>query len=265
MPPSSSPSSGIDSKPSLRFAFNGQEKDDEIKGSGNHLDFKFRGYDSRTGRFWSVDPLVKEYPWYTPFQFAGNTPIQAMDLEGLEPARQQLPSNTSKISLSNIEQVKSSILIPASSTIISKIQPNQFILNETPNNLNELTLTSQRNVGKATEALGDIITVGSALLAPVTGGATLPGVVIGGYISLVGVGSQVEADIEEEKYGSALQKVSIEAVSFGASSMLKNSLNTMELGKFDNSTKKLVSGQIDKAAVIGENATELILKKVDSK
>jgi len=84
MPPSISPS-GIDLSPSLRFAFNGQEKTDEISGVGNHIDFKFRGYDSRTGRFWSVDPLVKEYPYYSPYHFAGNTPIQARDIEGKEP------------------------------------------------------------------------------------------------------------------------------------------------------------------------------------
>jgi hypothetical protein len=34
-----------------RFGFNGQEKIDEIKGSGNYLDFKYRGYDPRIGRF----------------------------------------------------------------------------------------------------------------------------------------------------------------------------------------------------------------------
>jgi RHS repeat-associated protein len=245
--------------------FNGQEKDDEIKGVGNSLEFKFRAYDSRIGRFISIDPLYKKYPWYTPFQFAGNTTIQAKDLEGLEPARQQLPSNTSKIPLSKIEQEKCSIFIPASSTINSKVQANQFILNDSPKNQNELNLISQRNVGKAVEAFGDIITFGSAALAPITGGATLPGVAIGSYISTVGTASQVEADIEEEKYGSAFQKVTIEAVSNGASSVLKNGVNKMALGKFDNSTKKLVGAQIDKVSVIGENATDLILDKYDSK
>lgn len=33
----------------------------------------------------SVDPLTKSYPWYTPYQFAGNMPIVAIDLDGLEP------------------------------------------------------------------------------------------------------------------------------------------------------------------------------------
>jgi len=32
----------------------------------------------------SVDPLTQSYPWYTPYQFAGNKPIWAIDLDGLE-------------------------------------------------------------------------------------------------------------------------------------------------------------------------------------
>jgi HNH/Endo VII superfamily nuclease toxin with a HHH motif len=32
----------------------------------------------------SVDPLTKSYPWYTPYQFAGNNPIRFVDLDGLE-------------------------------------------------------------------------------------------------------------------------------------------------------------------------------------
>jgi hypothetical protein len=43
-----------------------------------------RIYDPRVGRFLSTDPLTQEYPWYTPYQFAGNTPIQAIDIDGLE-------------------------------------------------------------------------------------------------------------------------------------------------------------------------------------
>lgn len=35
-------------------------------------------------RFLSVDPLTKSYPHLTPYQFASNTPIMAIDLDGLE-------------------------------------------------------------------------------------------------------------------------------------------------------------------------------------
>ncbi|MBI1184787.1 hypothetical protein GC194_10970, partial [bacterium] len=70
---------------SYPYGFNGQVKNNEIAGVGNQYDFKFRGYDPRVARFSGVDPLAAKYPWYTPYQFAGNTPIWARDLEGLEP------------------------------------------------------------------------------------------------------------------------------------------------------------------------------------
>jgi hypothetical protein len=41
-------------------------------------------HDARLGRFLSVDPLRKEYPWYSTYQHAGNTPIAASDRDGLE-------------------------------------------------------------------------------------------------------------------------------------------------------------------------------------
>jgi RHS repeat-associated protein len=66
------------------FGFNGQEKDDEVKGSGNSLEFKFRIYDPRLGRFLSIDPLTSKYPFWTPYAFAGNRPIDGVDLEGKE-------------------------------------------------------------------------------------------------------------------------------------------------------------------------------------
>ncbi len=43
-----------------------------------------RIYDPRLGRFLSVDPISKQYPELTPYQFASNTPIQAIDRDGLE-------------------------------------------------------------------------------------------------------------------------------------------------------------------------------------
>src|SRR5690606_34615459 len=67
-----------------RFGFNGQEKDNEVKGIGNSLDFSFRIYDSRLGRFLSLDPLARQYPWNSPYAFAENRVIDGRDLEGME-------------------------------------------------------------------------------------------------------------------------------------------------------------------------------------
>ncbi|GGZ48899.1 hypothetical protein GCM10008088_07770 [Mesonia mobilis] len=67
-----------------RYGFNGKEADNEIKGEGLQIDYGFRIYDPRLGRFLSQDPLFKSFPWYTPYQFAGNKPIESVDLDGLE-------------------------------------------------------------------------------------------------------------------------------------------------------------------------------------
>ncbi|RPD38059.1 RHS repeat domain-containing protein [Chitinophaga barathri] len=67
-----------------RYGFNGKENDNEIKGEGNQQDYGMRIYDPRIGRFLSVDPLTKSFPFYSPYQFAGNKPIWAVDLDGGE-------------------------------------------------------------------------------------------------------------------------------------------------------------------------------------
>ncbi|NQY05309.1 MAG: hypothetical protein HRT68_03645, partial [Flavobacteriaceae bacterium] len=68
-----------------RYGFQDQEMDDEIKGEGNSINYKFRMHDPRVGRFFAEDPLVHKFPWYSPYQFSGNTPIMSSELEGLEP------------------------------------------------------------------------------------------------------------------------------------------------------------------------------------
>ncbi len=66
------------------FGFQGQLQDNEIKGKGNSVNYKYRMHDPRLGRFFAVDPLTSKYPHYTPYQFSGNKPIQFVELEGLE-------------------------------------------------------------------------------------------------------------------------------------------------------------------------------------
>ncbi len=69
---------------SYRYGFQGQERDDEIKGEGNSLNFKFRMYDSRVGRFLSIDPMHSEYPWNSTYAFAENKLGLGSELEGKE-------------------------------------------------------------------------------------------------------------------------------------------------------------------------------------
>ncbi len=67
--------------------------DNEVSGTGNMYDYGFRIYNPRVGRFLSVDPLTSSYPWYTPYQFAGNKPIVFIDLDGLEEAKYDGPGS----------------------------------------------------------------------------------------------------------------------------------------------------------------------------
>ena len=77
-----------------RFGFNSMERDDELKGSGNSYDFGARIYDSRVGRFLSIDPLFSAFPSESNYFFAGNFPIlYNIDVDGkfkLEYSEEQL-------------------------------------------------------------------------------------------------------------------------------------------------------------------------------
>ncbi len=70
--------------PEYRYGFQGQEKDDEIKGNGNSLNYKFRMHDPRIGRFFAIDPLSDNFPWNSQYAFSENRVIDGVDLEGLE-------------------------------------------------------------------------------------------------------------------------------------------------------------------------------------
>lgn len=67
-----------------RYGFNGKENDNEVKGEGNQQDYGMRIYDPRLVRFLSTDPLGKRFPFLTPYQYAGNSPIAFVDLDGAE-------------------------------------------------------------------------------------------------------------------------------------------------------------------------------------
>ncbi len=66
---------------SYRFGFNGYENEPDISGNGSVIDFGARIYDSRLGKFFSVDP--KTYPFWSPYQYDANCPILVKDYLGM--------------------------------------------------------------------------------------------------------------------------------------------------------------------------------------
>ncbi|MBK7964795.1 MAG: hypothetical protein IPK10_05555 [Bacteroidetes bacterium] len=67
-------------KSGYRFAFNGQEKVDEISGLGNHNTAEYWEYDTRLGRRWNIDPEPKA--WESPYAGFANNPIWFTDPNG---------------------------------------------------------------------------------------------------------------------------------------------------------------------------------------
>jgi RHS repeat-associated protein len=65
---------------SYRYGFQGQEKDDELKGEGNHNTAMYWEYDTRIGRRWNLDPVVKS--WLSSYSVLSNSPIWKIDPDG---------------------------------------------------------------------------------------------------------------------------------------------------------------------------------------
>ena|SRR5690554_6486437 len=66
------------------YGFNGMERDDEVSGSGNSYTAEFWQYDSRLGRRWNTDPVVKE--WESPYATFRGNPIYWIDPSGDDPS-----------------------------------------------------------------------------------------------------------------------------------------------------------------------------------
>jgi RHS repeat-associated protein len=85
-----------ESSPAYRYGFQGQEKDDELKGEGNSLNYTYRMHDPRVGRFFAVDPLFRDYPHNSPYAFSENRVMDMVELEGLEAASTKDKNNAMK-------------------------------------------------------------------------------------------------------------------------------------------------------------------------
>lgn len=87
-----------------RYGYNGKENDDEVKGEGNQQDYGMRIYDPRIGRFLSVDPLTRDYPWNSTYSYAESSPVKFVDLDGLErfDAQAEQPTGVTYLGIATI-------------------------------------------------------------------------------------------------------------------------------------------------------------------
>ncbi|MGB0429702.1 MAG: RHS repeat domain-containing protein [Bacteroidia bacterium] len=70
---------------SSTYGFNGMERDDELNGVGNSYNTHFRQYDPRIARWFSLDPKMKKFTSFSPYNFSLNTPTILNDPRGDDP------------------------------------------------------------------------------------------------------------------------------------------------------------------------------------
>ena len=133
------------SESSYRFGFNGKEVYNEIAGNGNIYDYGFRVYNHRIGKFLSVDPLFSAFPWYTPYQYASNSPVSFIDIDGLEGIH---VVNDWKSDL------RQQILVKQDIGVIKDLPLGTFIATEYPDASSVLSHTYKRTVAPSPSQFG---------------------------------------------------------------------------------------------------------------
>jgi RHS repeat-associated protein len=112
------------------YSFNGKRDDKDAEYGWQ--DYGKREYDRLSVHFISVDPITAKYPMLTPYQFAGNKPIAASDLDGLETyiqtvhnallqkAEQGLP--TAEAEKKKIQAISQRIM--SNTSVLSQVKPS---------------------------------------------------------------------------------------------------------------------------------------------
>ena len=109
------------------YGFQNQERDDEIKGAGNSYNYTYRMHDTRLGRFFSVDPLFRKYPYNSSYAFSENRVIDGVELEGLEwngylsTLNNKLNDKQETDILKGMQKSSKTVLTPLNSTITGAI------------------------------------------------------------------------------------------------------------------------------------------------
>ena len=115
-------------------------------GGVSHYDYGFRIYNPSIARFLSVDPLTRSYPMLPPYQFASNTPINSIDIDGLE----------NRSSIRQVTTRRSPLRIVRGNGKVINLRPNP---NFNPNNPSALAPPFIEDVEP--DCIGDIPTTGS--------------------------------------------------------------------------------------------------------
>lgn len=231
-----------------RYGFNGKEKDDEIKGSGNSLDFGVRMYDSRLGCFFSVDPDFNEYEYQSPYVYAGNSPIKFTDVDG---------EGWGDVALGFVVSTVTNV-VPGASLVTSKVT-REFAANfatnlddynnalEAADNAYAVTGAAMTGAGMGMMGTGGTLALSGVGAAP--GGVVVVG---GGTVALAGASTTLNASINKShgyEYGKDGKKG-------GGSSSSSSSSNSTTSNKTAPANKTTPSGQKTQPATQKTNSSQ---------
>jgi hypothetical protein len=163
-----------------------------------------RIYNPSIGKFLSVDPLTKDYSYYSPYQFAGNSPIQAIDIDGLEKGYVQYHNVIIDEKGKYITKATTKPILETENGDWSGVKNrNVFIHNNKLYDRQDqiagwsdwkksTRITKQKvgkilvSSGKTINTTGDLISAGSIIAAAPSGGVSTPGIFIGETIGVAG-------------------------------------------------------------------------------
>jgi RHS repeat-associated protein len=77
--------SDVSASEQYSYGMGGMEKDNEINGNNNSYTTLFRQYDPRIGRWLSLDPAMKKYPFQSPYAAFNDNPMYFTDPFGDDP------------------------------------------------------------------------------------------------------------------------------------------------------------------------------------
>ena len=207
-----------------RTKFIGKEKDKE----SNYADHGVRKYDDEIGRFTSIDPLWEKYYSLTPYQYAGNNPVIALDKEG--EAVQFAAAAIGAIIGAGFEYANQVI--------------DNFQKSNEPNLFNKIIDAGTKNID-----MSDIgISATAGVLAGLTGGLSWLAAPTNVYIGVVADYAQSQTGTKTEEFGveklatSALGNIVGESVGKGIYKGMQESAEGIKLNKtankFENSANK---------------------------
>jgi len=210
-----------------RYAFNGKEKDPEFQ---NNYDYGFRIYNANIAKFLSVDPIESEYPNLTPYQFASNTPIQAIDQDGLEKARIEYGGNGlgSFVPASDNLYNKGAIFLKNGTKPILKQQTevSVFTVRQTYISADKRSAFEKRQAELNTQAIKNNQKIREAQQLDPTSHQIAGGI-------LAGLAESPSIIIPELKIGSGYSFLKSSTLKFGAGASLEFSAQTFSGGNYD--------------------------------